>query len=81
MFSEREMSLLQAQSILQSASIITTTPVILQALCKLPMQTGALTLYLNSESLLILHLVYLFMFYLMMLCNTSDYVSSNTSTG
>ena len=44
MFSEREMSLLQAQSILQSASIITITPVILQALCKLPMQTGALTL-------------------------------------
>jgi len=35
MFSEREMSLLQAQSVPQSGSIMTTAPVILQALCKL----------------------------------------------
>jgi hypothetical protein len=63
MFSVREVCLLQVQSFPQSRSIVTTAAVILQALCKLLMYTGAITLRSKSESLLILHLVYHFMFY------------------
>jgi len=44
MFSEREMSVLQAQSVPQSGSIMTTAAVILQAVFKLLMHTGAITL-------------------------------------
>jgi hypothetical protein len=44
MFSEREMSLLQAQSVPQIGSIMTIAPVILQAIRKLLTHAGAITL-------------------------------------
>jgi hypothetical protein len=74
MFSEREMSLLQAQSVPQSGSIMTTASVILQAVCKLLTHTGAITLSSNSENLLIFLRFNDAMQY-------SNCIASNTRTG